>query len=330
MAGPQRASTGWTGVTPSDFTTNSYASDAGGFIPELWVPKMVEQFYAASVFGEISSTEYSGEIVNHGDNVKIRVTPSITVSNYQIGQALTYQTPTASTVDLNIDQAKSFSLAIDNIDKYQSDLDLMDNFAMAASESLKVAIDSSLLAAMKGSADIVAANKGTAAGALSGNLNLGADDAAVGDQSVQVDATTVIDYILKHGQVLDEQNVPETGRWIVIPAFMARLLKSSDLKDASITGDAKSVLRNGRIGTIDRFTVYTSNNLPAAAQTDELASKARMVYSGHPSCLAFASQITENEVMPNPDTFGKLMRGLQVYGSKIVKGEGITEGCVRE
>ena len=327
MAGPTRSASGWNGA---DFTASSYASSAGGFIPELWNPKMVEQFYAASVFGEISSTEYSGEIVNHGDNVKIRVTPAITVSDYQIGQALTYQTPTASTVDLNIDKAKSFSLAIDNVEKYQSDLALMDNFAMAASESLKVAIDTSLLAAMKGSADIVAANKGTTAGAISGNLNLGVDDATAGNQAVQVTAATVIDYILKHGQVLDEQNVPETGRWIVIPAFMARLLKSSDLKDASITGDAKSVLRNGRIGAIDRFTVYTSNNLPAATQTDEAAASARMVYAGHPSCLAFASQITENEVMPNPDTFGKLMRGLQVYGSKIVKGEGITEGCVYE
>ena len=325
MAGPTRSTSGW---DSSNFATSSYASSAGGFIPELWTHKMVDQFYAASVFGEVSSTEYSGEIVNHGDSVKIRITPAITINDYEIGQSLVYQTPTANTVDLNINQAKSFSLAIDNVEKYQSDVKLMDNFATAASESLKVAIDSTVLGGMKGDATIVAANKGIAAGAISGNLNLGTDGAAGGNTAVQLTAATVIDYILQHGQVLDEQNTPETGRWIIIPAFMARLLKSSDLKDASITGDSQSVMRNGRIGGIDRFTVYTSNNLPAATQTDEAAANARMIYSGHPSCFAFASQITESEVLPNPDTFGQLMRGLQVFGSKIVKGEGITEGCV--
>ena len=327
MAGPTRSASGW---NSADFTASSYASSAGGFISELWTPKMVEQFYAASVFGEVSSTEYSGEIVNHGDSVKIRVTPAITINDYEVGQALVYQTPTANFVDLNINRAKSFSLAIDNVEKYQSDLNLMDNFATAASESLKVSIDTTVLASMKGDATIAAANKGATAGAISGNLNLGSDDATAANQAVQLTAATVIDYILKHGQALDEQNTPETGRWIIIPAFVGRLLKSSDLKDASITGDAKSVMRNGRLGMIDRFTVYTSNNLPAATQTDEAAANARMVYAGHPSCFAFASQITESETLPNPDTFGQLMRGLQVFGSKIVKGEGITEGCVYE
>lgn len=326
MAGLTRSSSDWisSGAYPGDYNSGGTV----GFTPEVWSPKMVDQFYAASVLSEIASTEYEGEIKSYGDNIQIRVVPSITISNYQIGQALTYQVPTSTKVELNINNAKSFSIAIDSVDKYQSDLALMDKFAEAAGESLKVEVDSTVLAGLKGSADISADNKGSTAGVLSNNLDLGTDDATAGNQAIQVTASTVIDYILKHGQALDEQNVPQTGRWIVIPSFMARIMKSSDLKDASIMGDGKSVLRNGRLGMIDRFTVYTSNNLPAATQTDEATAGAYSVFSGHPTCLAFASQIVENETLPNPDTFGELMRGLQVFGYKVVKGEGLTEGVV--
>jgi len=326
MAGLTRSSADW--ISGGAYPANYHSGGTVGFVPDVWSGKMVEQFYKATVFGEIASTEYEGEISNYGDTVQIRVVPDITISDYTVGAPLTYQVPTSTKVELNINKGKSFSLAIDSVDKYQSDLPLMDKFAEASSESLKVQVDGTVLSDLKGSADIVAENKGATAGAVSGNLDLGTDSATAGNQAVQLSATTVIDYILKHGQALDEQNVPETGRWMVIPAWMARILKSSDIKDASIMGDAKSVLRNGRLGMIDRFTLYVSNNLPAATQTDEAAANATMVYAGHPSCLAFASQIVENETLPNPDTFGALIRGLQVFGSKIVKGEGITEGCV--
>jgi hypothetical protein len=123
------------------------------------------------------------------------------------------------------------------------------------------------------------------------------------------------------GQVLDEQNIPENGRWIVIPAWAASLLKRSDLRDASLTGDGTSVARNGRLGMIDRFTLYNSNLLPTSA-TDGVGGNdtdgATYIYAGHKNAFTFASQMTQMEVMRSERTFGNLMRGLQVYGRKVI------------
>lgn len=210
---------------------------------------------------------------------------------------------------------------VDDIDKHQSDINLMSTFADSASEQLKVVVDKDVLFKMKGTAD--AANQGKTAGAISGNLDLGAGTADA--DIVALNELDAVEYILRLGQALDEQNAPETGRWVVIPASMGAVLKDSTIRAANEMGDSQSVLRNGKIGTIDRFTVYISNNLPTIKPTNVTGT---YVYAGVPSACAFASQIVKNETLPNPDSFGELMRGLQVYGYKTVKPEGLVEGVI--
>jgi hypothetical protein len=123
------------------------------------------------------------------------------------------------------------------------------------------------------------------------------------------------------GQALDEQNVPEDGRWLVIPAFAAAFIKNSDLKQAYLTGDSVSPLRNGKIGMIDRFTIYTSNNLyTASAKTTLLA--------GTRDAVSFASQITNVETLRSTTTFGNIMRGVNVFGFKVVKPEALVAAVV--
>jgi hypothetical protein len=121
----------------------------------------------------------------------------------------------------------------------------------------------------------------------------------------------VLDYIVDAGTCLDEQNIPETGRWFVIPPWVAGMIKKSDLREASISGDGVSLLRNGRIGMIDRFTIYASNLLPTHA---EGSSTGFYTYFGHPHGLTFASQLSKIETLRSEQTFGTLLRGLQVYG----------------
>jgi len=193
----------------------------------------------------------------------------------------------------------------------------MSIFADAASEQLKVVVDTAVLGLMQGTSD--AANNGATAGAISGNINLGVTAAPVA-----VTEANAVEAILRLGQTLDEQSAPETGRWVAIPASYAAVLKDSLIRFANETGDSVSVVRNGKIGMIDRFTVYTSNNLPNGVAAG-LAAGETMVYAGVPSACAFASQIVKNETLPNPDTFGELMRGLQVFGYKTVKPEGLVE-----
>ena len=123
------------------------------------------------------------------------------------------------------------------------------------------------------------------------------------------------------GLVLDEANSPESDRFLVVPAKMGAHIKSSDLKDASITGDGSSPLRNGRLGMIDRFTVYVSHNLnKTGAEFDLIA--------GHKMGFTFASQMTNLETLRSETTFGNIIRGLQVYGYKVTKGEALCQSVV--
>ena len=131
-----------------------------------------------------------------------------------------------------------------------------------------------------------------------------------------VTKANILDTIVDCGSVLDEQKIPFTERWLVLPALLCGLIKKSDLKDASLSGDGTSIMRNGRMGIIDRFTLYMSNNLTIG--TDG-ADTVYNCIAGHPSAITFASQLTENETLKNPDDFGDLMRGLQVYGYNVNK-----------
>jgi hypothetical protein len=287
---------------------------SGIFIPTIWSSKLIEKFYNATVLAAISNTDYEGEISKYGDKVVIRQTPSVTIRDYEADAELQVERPSAGIVELLIDKGKYFNCVLDDVMRTQSDLNMLDMWSDDASEQLKITIDTTVLASIY--ANISALNKGATAGKISGNINLGAAAAplsVVGRRagSGQID---VIDLIIRLGLVLDEQNVPETGRWLVIPAWMRAMIKSSDLRDASLSGDGESIVRNGRVGMIDRFTVYSSNLLPTAVETGD---DPHYIFAGHKNGLTFASQLSELETMRSERTFGTILRGLQVYGHKV-------------
>ncbi len=284
------------------------SSSSSGFIPQIWSGKMIEKLYKNTVFGEIANTDYEGEIKSKGDTVQIRTTPSITISDYDIGGGLNYQKPTSAKVELSIDRAKYFAFEVNDVDAYQADIKLMDDWSNDAGQQMKIAIDGDVLGSIY--ADVAAANAGATAGVDSSGYNLGATGAPV-----SIDKTNAIDYLVDCGSVLWEQNVPETDRWIVIPSWYANLLKKSDLKDASMTGDGTSLMRNGRLGMIDQFTVYVSNNM---GKTVDGANSVTNILFGHKKALTFASQMTEMETLKNPNDFGDLVRGLNVFGFKVI------------
>lgn len=296
------------------------STSTNGFIPQIWSGKLVRKFYASTVFGEIANTDYEGEIKNSGDTVLIRTVPDITIRTWRKGQALTYETPESAKTSLVIDKGKYFAYSIDSVDKYQSDIALLDKWAEDAGYGLKGAIDTDVLGNIY--ADAHADNIGATAGVKSGGFNLGATLAPIA-----VTKDNIVDYIVDCGTVLTEQNLPEDGRWIVIPAWMANYLKKSDIKDASMTGDAVSPLRNGRIGVVDQFTIYVSNNLTAVTDGSWTCYN---VCFGHKSAVTFASQITDMETLPNPNAFGQLIRGLNVYGYKVVTPKALGNWYVRK
>ena len=288
---------------------------AGNFIPQIRSGKLIENFYDATVLAAISNTNYEGEIRRMGDTVNIRTTPEITIKTYVKGQTLSVENPDKPKIQLVIDKGEYFACIEDDVDKVQADINMMDTWSKDASERMKIKIDQRVLTDIL--PDISALNKGANAGRISGNINLGTTGAPVA-----VTKANVLEYLVDLGTVLDEANAPESDRFVVIPAKMAGLIKKSDLKDASLTGDSVSVLRNGRLGMIDRFTVYMSHNLNVAA------GGKFSVIAGHKMGFTFASQMTEMETIRSESTFGNIIRGLQVYGYKVVKGEALAQGVV--
>ena len=283
---------------------------SGNFIPEIWSGKLQAKFYKTTVFSEISNNDWEGEIKGQGDKVRIRTIPTISINTYNKGDNLTNQVPTSAPIELNIDQGKYFAVVLDDVDAVQTDVKLMDMFTNDATEQMKIAIDALILDGVKGAA--AAANKGATAGAISGNINLGVDSAPRA-----VTKANVLDLILDAGQALDEQNVPESGRWLVIPSWMAAMIKNSDLKQAYLTGDTVSPLRNGKLGMIDRFQVYVSNNLPKTGDGDSY------LLAGTKDAITFASQMTNVETLRAQSTFGNIVRGLNVFGYSVIKPEAL-------
>lgn len=235
--------------------------------------------------------------------------------------AIQLERPSSNVIQLLIDQGKYFAAILDDVMRVQADMDLLDMWADDASEQLKIAIDTQVLAAIPAQVD--AANKGATAGKISGNINLGKATAPITVGAADASGVAgIVSVLIDMGVCLDEQNVPETGRWAVLPAWAIGMLLKSDVRAANIMGDATSALRNGRVGTISRFTIYQSNLLPTATETDKTAFH---IFAGHNSGLTFASQLTEMETLRVESTFGTLMRGLQVYGFKVLKPESIVD-----
>jgi hypothetical protein len=300
-------------------TVAGHPSYSGTFIPEIWSTKLVEKYYDQTVLTQITNTDYEGEISSQGDKVIIRTTPTLEINDYKIGQTLQHQRPEAPTMDLLIDKGLYWSTIIDDIVTKQQDIDQMNLWARDAAEELKIVLDTRVLSSVV--PDIDASNKGATAGRISGAIDLGATGSPLA-----ITSTNILDTILYMGQVLDEQNVPESDRFLVLPYWTTTLLKLSDIKDASLTGDGSSPLRNGRVGMIDRFTVYNSNLLPRYADSGNTTTH---ILAGTKAGMTFATQLTKTEQLRAESTFGDIMRGLMVYGHKVVKGEALTAAYVR-
>jgi len=321
-------------TTPPIYPTGSLTPSpaySGTVIPEIWSGKLLEKFYASTVLAAISNTAYEGEIKNQGDTVHIRTKPTITINDYLADGAIVVERPSSNIIDLLINKGKYFATILDDVMEVQADLNLMGMWSDDAAQQMKIKIDSDVLLGILGTAS--AANRGLTAGAISANINLGVTgtplSVAAEDDPVGGDVS-ILTVLLRLGQALDEQNVPEEGRWAIIPTWAATKIKQSELRQAYLSGDQTSMLRNGRLGQVDRFTIYVSNLLPKGPITGPpaLAAGEWVVYAGHPHGLTFASQVSKVETLRSEHTFGQILRGLQVYGYKVIDPIAIAQAIV--
>ena len=272
----------------------SFASGEQHFIPEVFSKKLQAKFYAQTILSEVTTNEYEGEISGLGNKVNIRTVPAVTVADYS--GSLSYADVTSGTVELDINKAKSYAFKVDDILRTQADIDFMNAAAEDAAQNMKIAIETDVFA----------------------NVGAGSSLTDVNSSEAGTNAGNILGHILTAGKTLDQNNVPETERFMIIDPATAAIIKNSDLKQAYLTGDAESPLRNGNIGMIDRFTVYVSNNLPSSG------SVTTGLY-GHPKAVAYASQMTNTETVRLESSFGDGVRGLSVYGYKVVVPTAIGE-----
>ena len=333
---------------------------ATAFNPVLWSKKLNSKYYVDNQLTEITNTNWEGEIKNQGDTVRIRTAPTLTISDYQIGGNLQYEVPTPIYQDMLIEKAKSFAFQCNDVQEAQADMNLLNMYMEDASKQLKLSITdevfwatfctttgntagtdkdtaSTTAACTRGCA---AANQGATAGVKSAAFNLGTD-------LVPVDTATpanLLALILNMGAVLDEQNVPDSGRFLIMSPFDRQVLMNTNLAAQYFTGDSSSIVRTGKIGMIDRFTVYVSNMLPrgttskgwvagsAATSTGGTMGSAvnrRCIVAGTKDAISFAAQINKTEQVRNPSDFGDFIRGLSVYGRKVVKPEAFAFGVTK-
>lgn len=282
----------------------------GVYIPTLYDNKVLRSLKISSVVDEITNDNYSGMISDKGDTVKIRKAPVITVKPYARGVQIQRQDIIDEDLSLVIDQGNYYGYALEDIENVQSDIDIENVCADEAGYSLHNAYDAEVLTYISGqvnSANVV----GTSGAAKTVGYGGGND-------------FTPYNALNRLRRLLDEQNVPADGRWVVASPDFWEAVADEDGKivEAQVMGDKESVMRAGKLASgakLAGFTCFQSNNAP------NFSSTVRVLLAGHVDATATASQVLKSRVLPNPNAFGYIYDGVHVYGRKVLRDKALAK-----
>jgi len=309
---------------PSPDTGANFANSVSGqtnsfFLPSIYSKKVLNFFRKASVVEAITNTDYAGEISAYGDSVKIIGEPVISVSDYTRGSDTTATKLTDAETTLVVDSAKAFKFIVDDIETKMSHVNFKEVASSSAAYALKDAYDAAVLATMFAGVSastpdhIIGTDNATADATLAGSNSVD----LLGSDGTGVDA---IDLMARFAKLLDEQNVPEEGRWFVAPPSFYEELAKADSKLMSVDFNAgQGSIRNGLVssGKLRGFDMYKSNNV--ATPTNATGK----CMAGHISSTATANTILSTEVLRDPSSFGDIVRGLHVYGAKVLRDDAL-------
>ena len=310
---------------PSTDTNANFANSVSGqansfFLPSIYSKKVLNFFRKSSVVEAITNTDYTGEISAFGDSVKIIKEPVISVSDYTRATDTTVTRLTDQELTLVVDSAKAFKFIVDDIETNMSHINFKEVATSSAAYALRDSYDAAVIATMfsgvsSSSPDhVLGSDNATdlAAGTFDGTGNLD-----IGFGSSEHDP---IDVMARMARLLDEQDVPEEGRWFVAGPDFYEVLGQASSKLLSVDFNAgQGSIRNGLVssGKLRGFDMYKSNNIAA---TSNAAGKC---LGGHISSTATAQTIVSTEVLRDPSSFGDIVRGLHVYGAKVLRGEAL-------
>ena len=308
---------------PSTDTNGNFGNSVAGqtnsfFLPSVYSKKVMNFFRKASVIEAITNTDYAGEISSFGDSVKIIKEPVITVSDYTRNTDTTQQMLTDQEISLVVDSAKAFKFIVDDIESNMSHVNFKEIASSSAAYALKDSYDAAVLATMFAGCSATSPNHVLGADSAT-DLAAGVFDGS-GAADLGASETDPLDLMARMARLLDEQNVPEEGRWFVASPDFYEVLGQSSSKLLSVDYNAgQGSIRNGLVssGKLRGFDMYKSNNIAA---TSNAAGKC---LAGHISSTATANTILSTEVLRDPSSFGDIVRGLHVYGAKVLRDEAI-------
>ena len=295
---------------------------SGNFTPEIFSQKVLKFFRRASVVEDITNTDYAGEIENYGDTVRIIKEPTITVSAYSRGAVVNPQDLADDQDTMVVDQANAFAFKIDDIEERHSHVNFEALATSSGAFSLKRKYDANVLQAMVDGAGNTGTDFGTAAAPIA--INVAQDNA--------------VNLMLAMARQLDDQSIPEENRFFVAPpAFWEHMFQAgSKFAEVQVTGDATSPLRNGLImqGNIAGMACYKTTALNGTGTdvvtiTGQDTTNDFVVLAGHMSSTSTASHIAKTEVVRSTETFSDIVRGLHVFGRKVLRPEALVQGVVQ-
>ena len=309
---------------------------SGNFTPQIFSQKVLKFFRRASVAEDITNTDYFGEIENFGDTVNIIKEPTISVSSYTRGSVVNTQNIADDQITLTVDQANAFAFKIDDIEERQSHINFEALSTSSGAFALKRKYDANILQTLSDGAGLAGADDASLSGGLTTTLStLGTASAPI---NVETDDAG-INLMLQMARVLDDQSVPEENRWFVAPPiFYEKMFQAGNkIVEVQVTGDASSNLRNGLAtpGTLAGFTCYKSTALNSTSGTDQITMSGlatdgseNVILAGHISACATASHIAKTEVVRSTESFSDVVRGLHVFGRKVLRPEALVRGVI--
>ena len=259
-------------------------------IPVIFAATLLEELKNELVFGKVATKQYSGGIKEKGDRIKLKGYGGVTINDYDPDTALSYEKPHAAGQFLDIDQAKDYAVELPDITELQSDPAARAHYAKEAAYGLREEVDTYIAALYSSSARGTYVQKGTA-----------------------ITTALVTSYIGQLWTELNKVNVKK--KWIIIPPWVSLKLLLAGIIHAE---DLKGELKNGFIGRVLQFDMFMSNN--CTALTPVTAGYDRnIIMAGSYQSIAFADQMTQSESLRSIDYFSDLIRGLHVWGAKVIK-----------
>ena len=267
------------------------------FIPEVWSAAILEALRAKLVFPSLCNRDYEGDIREAGDTVHITGYNDVTVHEYVRGKAITVDDVTdKEAAVLKIDKSDYFAFKVNDLDKTQAKADLTGKFTNSAAYNMMKNVENYISNLM---------------------------DTAVDTPAKTVSVGTPADAylaVVEAGRKLDVQNVPDEGRWLVVsPDFYALLLQDSRFIEGTEAGH--NTLLNGVVGQVRGFTVVKSNNVPRKSASPDTQS----ILAGTNAAVTFAQQVSKVEAMRMQTDFADMVRGLDLYGAKVIRPECLTK-----